>query len=112
MNYGLASVEWILSLFGKSGGIAPIGEDGKIPDIYIRNSAGGGAFVGNYTTLSELQAAHPTGTAGQYALVAGKRYWWNTNYSRWNAEEITSAAYNAMTQEQKNGQSNWTIIPG
>ncbi len=106
------SFEYLQSLIGNASGIAPLGPDGKLPDTYLPDTARG-AFVGSYATLAELQAAHPTGLAGQYGLVAGKTYYWNTAQTmmKWNPEEITASAYQALTAEEKAGQPSFLIVP-
>jgi hypothetical protein len=40
-------------------------------------------ILGSYATLSELQAAHPTGNAGDSYLISSNLYVWSTNTSSW-----------------------------
>ena len=50
---------------------------------YIGKDGTGVTILGSYNTLAELEAAHPTGSAGDSYIVAGDLYVWSTNTSSW-----------------------------
>jgi len=104
----IVSLRLLNSMIGTK--IAALGSDGKIDASIIPDTVRSD-FVGSYTDLAALQAAVPTGIFGQYGLVAGTQYYWNTDKADWNNVEIELDAYNAMTDEQKNAQPEWIIIP-
>ena len=61
---------------GPQGPIGPQGNNGT--------NGTGVTILGSYSTLAALQAAHPTGTAGQAYLINGNLYVWSTNTTSWN----------------------------
>ena len=57
---------------GPTGPQGPKGEPGT-----------GVSILGNYDTLAQLLAAHPTGSAGQAYMVGKNLYVWNVQYNQW-----------------------------
>lgn len=66
---------------GAANGYAPLGADSKVPAAYISDSH----FKGKHATLIALQAAHPTASDGDYAIVDpgigsnAKEYIWDAD---------------------------------
>lgn len=58
---------------GETGPTGPKGEDGKSIQI-----------LGSYSTLEELEQAHPTGNAGDGYLVNGDLYIWDSLNNEWD----------------------------
>lgn len=60
---------------GKPGPTGPQGPKGE--------PGTGVSILGNYDTLAQLQAAHPTGSAGDAYMVGKNLYVWNVQYNQW-----------------------------
>lgn len=69
---------------GDTGDQGPQGIQGPIgPQGPKGNDGTGVTILGSYSTLEELEAAHPTGNAGDSYLVAGDLYVWSVTTSSW-----------------------------
>lgn len=106
------SLRYLLSLIGSANGVAALDASGKLSESVLPPAAFG-AFLGDFADLTSLQTAHPNASTGQYGTISGTKYYWNAAMSPpgFTSVEITIAAYNALTDAQKNGQPGWLIIP-
>lgn len=106
------SLRYLLSLLGVANGVASLDQQGKVFENQLPTAAFG-AFVGDYSSLSALQTAHVTGASGQYGTIGGTKYYWNSAMTPpgWTNVEINITNYNALTDAQKSGQSEWLIVP-
>jgi len=102
------SIEYLLSIEGQANGLATLDANGtvptdQLPTIAINN------FKGEFATAAALQTAYPTAKVADYAYVtATKSFWyWNIELdtAAWVNQEITTTAYNKLTDEQKAGLS-------
>lgn len=64
---------------GPTGPQGPAGLDGT-----DGKDGTGVTILGSYNTVTDLQAAHPTGNVGDSYMVAGDLYVWDTTNSVWN----------------------------
>lgn len=108
------SLRYLLSLIGSESGIASLDASGKIDASLLPGGTALGAFSGSFDTVASVEAEYTTGgTSGQYAIIDGVKHYWNAAMTppAWTSVEITISAYNALTDEEKNGQSEWLIVP-
>jgi hypothetical protein len=69
---------------GATGEQGPKGDTGATGPQGATGAQGTGVnILGSYSSLSALQAAHPTGSVGDAYLVVGVLYVWSTNTSVW-----------------------------
>jgi hypothetical protein len=72
---------------GATGSTGPQGDQGPQGETGPQGATGpqgtGVNILGSYSSLSALQSAHPTGSAGDAYLVNGDLYVWSTNTSSW-----------------------------
>ncbi len=108
------SYELLKSLMGqKTGdGIATL-VDGKIPADQLALTDTN-VYLGEYTDLTTLAANHASAPYGYYATVAGVIHYYNTAMDPvgWTSENIVESKYKTLSDSAKNGQPDWTVIPG
>ncbi len=110
------SYELLISLMGRPAGdgIATL-VDGKIPADQLALTDTN-VYLGEYPDVTSLAANHPTAPYGYYATVAGVIHYYNTamtgGATMWTSENIAESAYKALSDGAKNGQPDWTVIPG
>lgn len=69
---------------GPTGAIGPTGLQGAVGPTGANGKDGTGvSILGSYNTLSDLQAAHPTGNAGDAYLVGTDLYVWSSTTNTW-----------------------------
>lgn len=92
---------------GAASGVAPLGADSKINIIYMPDVLR--LFLGYFASLAALQAAYPTGNAGEYATVAvvggnDKIYIWDAGAGAW----VDSGGSGAVASV--NGQTGVVVL--
>lgn len=112
-NGGVVSVAMLGALYNVKGGIPKLDDTtGKLPESLLPAGAFG-AYLGDYPSLNELTAAHPTANFAQYASVAGEIYYYNAALATpdWSPASIAISDYNKLSDAAKAGQPEWSIEP-
>ncbi len=107
------SFEYLISLAGRTDGLATLDSTGKIPIAQMPSGAID-TFKGTYADEAALSEAHASSATGDYAYVtATASYWyWNAALATpaWVNQEITATNYMALTPEAKKG-APYIIVP-
>ncbi len=98
------SYEFYQSKLGVANGVATLDGSGYIPVAQLPPGAIE-TYKGEFATSTALIAAYPTGSLADYAYVTDTlSYWyWNDALSTpaWVNQEITEAAYTALSAAEK-----------
>ncbi|MCL2445743.1 MAG: hypothetical protein FWD06_03125 [Oscillospiraceae bacterium] len=96
------SYEYLQSIRGATGGVATLGNDGKVPASQLPPFPPS-TYKGVFATAGDLNTAYPTGNIGEYAYVTadGMYYYWNDELALWVQEEIEENDYLALSDAAK-----------
>lgn len=98
------SLEYLQSISGAANGLASLGSAGTIPVAQLPDSVIP-PYKGVYADQAALSAAYTSANHGDYAYVTdtASHWYWNPalTTAAWVNQEITAAAYSALTAEQK-----------
>jgi hypothetical protein len=79
---------WIEALSNEAGPTGPTGSTGPLGPTGPQGEQGiagiGVTILGSYSTVEELEAAHPTGSVGDGYLVGGDLYVWDDTNEEWD----------------------------
>ncbi|MCL2532486.1 MAG: hypothetical protein FWE40_10125 [Oscillospiraceae bacterium] len=96
------SYEYLQSIRGATGGIASLGNDGKVPTSQLPPGLIS-VYKGVYNTAVDLNTAYPDGNTGDYAYVTadGMFYYWSSELDLWVQQEIEETDYLALSDAAK-----------
>ena len=76
---------WVEALSNEAGPTGPVGPLGPTGPQGEQGIAGiGVTILGSYSTVEELETAHPTGSVGDGYLVGGNLYVWDDTNEEWD----------------------------